>query len=46
MENQWISLHSVFVTWDYLLTTAGYGAAYIAVCLAASIIIFTRRDLV
>ncbi len=46
MESEWVSVHSVFVTWDYLLTAAGYGAAYVAVCLAASIIVFGRRDLV
>lgn len=46
LESQWVSVHGVFVSWSYLLTTASYGAAYIAVCLVASIIIFSRRDLI
>jgi ABC-type transport system involved in multi-copper enzyme maturation permease subunit len=46
MENQWISVHGAFVTWEYVLSTTGYGLAYIAVCLVASIIIFSRRDLI
>jgi Cu-processing system permease protein len=46
LESQWVSVHGAFVSSGYILSTAGYGAAYIAVCLVMAIILFSRRDLI
>jgi ABC-type transport system involved in multi-copper enzyme maturation permease subunit len=46
IENQWVSVHGIFVSGGYLLSTGGYAAAYIGVCLAAAVVLFARRDLV
>lgn len=46
MQSQWVSVHGAFVSASYMGSTALYALAYIAVCLLASVIIFSRRDLV
>jgi len=46
IHSEWVSVHGVFVSWQYLGSTGAYALAYIAACLVASIILFSRRDLV
>jgi ABC-type transport system involved in multi-copper enzyme maturation permease subunit len=46
LQSQWVSVHGAFVSSEYMLSTGGYALAYIAVCLVASILIFSRRDLI
>ncbi len=38
------SIHGQFLDWSYVAMAAGYAAAYIAVCIALAMVIFTRRD--
>jgi ABC-type transport system involved in multi-copper enzyme maturation permease subunit len=46
IEGQWMSVHGAFVDPWYVGATAGYALAYIAACIVASILVFSRRDLV
>lgn len=39
-----VSVHGSFVTWGYVLSTAGYAAAYGGLCLAIAVLAFARRD--
>lgn len=46
VAGEWASVHGAFVQSSYVLATTAYGLAYVAVCLMAATIVFSRRDLV
>ena len=44
VNGQHVSVHGDFVTWAYVLASAGYGALVICVLLVLAMVIFQRRD--
>jgi ABC-type transport system involved in multi-copper enzyme maturation permease subunit len=40
-----VSIHETFISWGYVASVGGYGAAYAAACLALAVVLFSRRDL-
>ena len=45
VKGEYVSVHSDFVTWGYVGTSAAYGMLYLLVLLLLAMLIFSRRDL-